>query len=143
MHDALPIADALRGEYYAEAELILDAVRHRSSFNLIYLPQYFKVDVFVLQDTPYARAAFARFVLAKLASSGSQREFRFATPEDIVLNKLDWFRKGGGTSERQWADILGVLRIQGTRLDLAYMKSWACTIQFDDLLTRALADVRP
>lgn len=98
--------------------------------------------MFVLQDTPYARAAFARFLLAKLASSGSQREFRFATPEDIVLNKLDRFRKGGETSERQWADILGVLRIQGARLDLAYMHAWASAIQVDDLLTRALADVR-
>lgn len=141
--DATPIADALRGTYYADAELILEAIRYRSSFNVIYLPQYFKVDVFIRQNTPYAQAAFARFSLAKLVSSGSPREFRFATPEDIVLQKLDWFRKGGEASERQWMDILGVLRVQGGRLDVDYMHRWSREIRVDDLLARAFAEAAP
>ncbi len=138
--DAEPLSASLRGEYYADAELIRDAIRHRSCFNLIYLPQYFKVDVFVAQDTPYARAAFARHRMAKLVGAGPGREFRFATPEDVVLHKLDWFRKGGETSERQWSDILGVLRVQAGRLDLDYMKQWAPVLAVADLLERAFAD---
>jgi hypothetical protein len=134
------IAAALRGTYYADEELILDAVRHRSSFNLIYLPQYFKVDVFVVKDTAYAQGALRRHTLARLANSGSTREFRFATPEDVVLSKLDWYRKGGETSQRQWSDILGVLRVQAGKLDLPYLRQWAVEIAVAGLLVRALAD---
>lgn len=141
LQHAVPIADALRGSYYAEPELILDAVRHRTCFNLIYLPLYFKVDVFVLKDTPFAQAAFSRFSLARIVGSDEPREFRFATPEDIVLHKLDWYQKGGETSDRQWLDVLGVLRVQLGKLDLGYMRHWASEIQVDDLLVRALAEV--
>jgi hypothetical protein len=134
------IADALRGTYYADAELILDAIQHRACFNLIYLPQYFKVDVFAVKDSPYARAAFARYTMAKLAGTSSDREFRFATPEDVVLHKLDWYRQGGETSERQWADVVSVMRIQVGRLDLDYMRQWAPSIDVADLLERVVRD---
>jgi hypothetical protein len=135
------IAAALRDQYYVDAELIRSAVEHRSCFNVIFLPQFFKVDVFVPKETPYAKAAFARFILARLVGSGSPREFRFATPEDIVLHKLDWFRLGGGTSDRQWTDILGILRIRGTQMDTGYMGTWAGRIGVADLLHRALTAI--
>jgi hypothetical protein len=135
------IATALRGQYYVDAELIRAAVEHRSCFNVIFLPQFFKVDVFVPKCTPYAKAAFARFTLARLVGSGSPREFRFATPEDIVLHKLDWFRLGGGTSDRQWTDILGILRIRGPQMDTEYMGTWASRIGVADLLDRALTAI--
>ncbi|MFN7591577.1 MAG: hypothetical protein ACK5UQ_24140 [Planctomycetota bacterium] len=135
-----PIASALRGTYYADAELMLDAIQHRARFNLIYLPQYFKVDVFAVKDSPYARVAFARHTLAKLAGTSCDREFRFATPEDVVLHKLDWYRQGGETSERQWSDILSVLRIQVGRLDLDYMRKWAPSLDVADLLERVVRD---
>lgn len=136
---AAPLAAALRGDYYADEELIREAIRRRSSFNVIFLPQYFKIDVFVVKDTPYAKASFARYRSARLVGAGSSREFRFATPEDVVLHKLDWYRKGGESSERQWSDVLGVLRVQATRLDRAYMREWSSRLGVDDLLAKALA----
>lgn len=136
---AVPLAAALRGDYYAEEELIRDAARHRSSFNVIFLPQYFKIDVFVVKETAYAKAAFSRYLPARLVGAGSTREFRFATPEDVVLHKLDWYRQGGECSERQWSDVLGVLRVQATRLDRAYMREWSSRLGVDDLLAKALA----
>lgn len=138
---ARPIAETLRGTYYADAELVLEAVRHQGCFNLIYLPQYFKVDVFVAKDSPYEREAFARFTLARLVGTDSLRELRFATAEDVVLHKLDWYRKGGETSERQWADILAVLRVQSGHLDLVYMQRWAPQVEVADLLERALGEM--
>lgn len=136
---AAPLAAALRGDYYADEELIREAIRRRSSFNVIFLPQYFKIDVFVVKDTPYAKASFARYRSARLAGAGSIREFRFATPEDVVLHKLDWYRKGGESSERQWSDVLGVLRVQAAQLDRAYMQEWSSRLGVDDLLAKALA----
>ncbi|MEO6596486.1 MAG: hypothetical protein ABIP94_17175 [Planctomycetota bacterium] len=46
------IEAALRPTFYVDAQLIRGAVSHRSCFNLLYLPVYFKVDVFVCKDSP-------------------------------------------------------------------------------------------
>jgi hypothetical protein len=53
------------------------------------------------------------------------RLFNIASPEDIILAKLEWYRMGGEVSDRQWNDILGVLKLQGLRLDLVYLRQWA------------------
>jgi hypothetical protein len=45
--------------------------------------------------------------------------------EDVVLRKLRWFDDGDQVSDRQWRDILAVLRTQAGRLDDAYLDSTA------------------
>jgi hypothetical protein len=67
-------------------------------------------------------------------------ELYFASPEDTVLAKLDWFRKGGGTSDRQWRDLLGVLKVQAVALDRTYLNHWARELGVNDLLSRALEE---
>ena len=61
-------------------------------------------------------------------------------PEGIVIQKLAWFRSGGDTSDRQWRDVLGVLKLQHGRLDLGDMRHWAATLEVSDLLERALRE---
>jgi hypothetical protein len=63
-----------------------------------------------------------------------------ATAEDTILRKLEWYRAGGETSERQWNDLRGVLKISGARLDLAYLRQWAPFLKVEDLLDRLLAE---
>ncbi|HIP95637.1 MAG TPA: hypothetical protein EYH32_00295 [Anaerolineae bacterium] len=65
------------------------------------------------------------------------REFYLASPEDVILHKLDWFRLGGGVSERQWNDVLGVLKVQALSLDLAYLQRWAAELGLTGLLDQA------
>ena len=62
----------------------------------------------------------------------------FCTAEDIILAKLEWYRAGGEISERQWRDILGVLGLQGDRLDFDYLKKWSAMLGVQDLLERAV-----
>jgi hypothetical protein len=62
-------------------------------------------------------------------------------PEDTILRKMLWFREGGEVSDRQWRDILGVLRAQQGSLDLAYLRAWAVRLALTDLLGRATAEV--
>ena len=67
------------------------------------------------------------------------RYYRGGSPEDTVLAKLEWFRLGGETSERQWWDVVGILRVtEGA--DHAYLRRWAAALSVADLLERALAD---
>jgi len=63
-----------------------------------------------------------------------------ATAEDTVLRKLEWYRAGGETSERQWNDLRGVLKVSGAQLDREYMYEWARYLKIDDLLDRLLAE---
>jgi hypothetical protein len=63
-----------------------------------------------------------------------------ASPEDTILAKLEWYRLGGEVSERQWRDILGVLKTRSGELDLSYLNRWAGELKVADLLERALKE---
>lgn len=63
-----------------------------------------------------------------------------SNPETTILQKLLWFNKGGGISERQWDDILGVLKVQGEALDFDYLRKWADELEMNDLLAEAFDD---
>jgi len=131
----------LENEFYIDAEMILDAIQHTSSFNLIHLETMFKVDVFILKQRPFDLNQMQRRISQSVGDSSDDQAY-FSTAEDIVLAKLEWFRAGGETSERQWRDILGVLDLQGDRLDLEYLKKWAATLGIRDLLQRAIQAVQ-
>lgn len=131
----------LENEFYIDAEMILDAIQHTSSFNLIHLETMFKVDVFILKQRPFDLNQMQRRISQSVGDSPDDQAY-FSTAEDIVLAKLEWFRAGGETSERQWGDILGVLDLQSDRLDLEYLKKWAATLGIRDLLQRAIQAVQ-
>ncbi len=63
-----------------------------------------------------------------------------ASPEDTILSKLEWYRMGGEVSDRQWRDILGVLKTRSGELDLGYLRTWAGELKVADLLERALKE---
>jgi len=131
----------LENEFYIDAEMILDAIQHTSSFNLIHLETMFKVDVFILKQRPFDLNQMQRRISQSVGDSPDDQAY-FSTAEDIVLAKLEWFHAGGETSERQWRDILGVLDLQSDRLDLEYLKKWAAILGIRDLLQRAIQAVQ-
>jgi hypothetical protein len=125
----------LAGAYYASPELLHDAIVRRWCANLLHLATGFKVDLFVCRGGDFDRQSLARHVDRSL-SEGS-RTFRVATAEDMVLRKLEWYRDGGEVSDRQWADVLGILRLRSRELDRAYLHRWAPQLGVSELLTRA------
>lgn len=134
-----PLVRALTPAFYADADSIRQAIRDKRNFNLIHLESMFKIDVFVQKARPFDRAQFNRRISAILATDPERTAF-VASAEDTILAKLEWFEMGGGVSDRQWSDILGVLKAQGELLDLAYLREWASRLQLTDLLERALSD---
>ncbi len=129
---------ALAATYYVDADMIRDAIARRASFNLVMLETMTKVDVFVSRGGIYDCEAFSRAV--RMSLEPGTREFDIVTAEDIILRKLDWYRQGGGVSERQWSDVIGVLRVQAAALDFAYLEKWAALLDIETLLARARAE---
>jgi hypothetical protein len=64
------------------------------------------------------------------------------SPEDTVLAKLEWYRRGNEVSDLQWRDILNVIKVQGDRLDREYMQHWAQELGVADLLEQAFVEAK-
>lgn len=133
-----PMLRALGEAWYADETAIRDAITQRSCFNLIHFDTALKVDVFVPKRRNFEACQFARAVRVPIAD-GSGIEIPVCSAEDIIAAKLEWFQVGGELSERQWGDILGVLRVNGGQLDLRQLRESARELQVSDLLERALA----
>ena len=136
---AEPLARALGGTFYVDADSIREAVLCQSSFNVIHLETMFKVDVFVVKKRPFHRSQMERRI-AQVIATDPDRTAYVATAEDTILAKLEWYRMGGDVSERQWRDVLGVMKVQADRLDLAYLRQWAAQLNVSDLIERALVE---
>ena len=138
MKHVRPLVKQLETDYYIDEDMIRDAIRRQSSFNIIHLDTMLKVDVFIPKTRLFDQEEL-RKVRQEVLSEGT-RPFNIASPEGTILNKLEWYRMGGEVSDRQWNDILGVLKVQGTNLDMAYLQRWAADLSVTDLLERALVD---
>ncbi|MCK6590511.1 MAG: hypothetical protein L6Q76_23345 [Polyangiaceae bacterium] len=131
------ITKALEGDFYVDADMIRDAIKRRASFNVVHLETMFKADVFILQGDSWSREEMARARTEQLDIPEGKVTIRFASPEDTVLHKLIWYKLGNQISDRQWSDILGVLKVQGEALDFEYLSRWAPLLDVLDLLLRA------
>jgi hypothetical protein len=129
----------LRDVYYLDAARIEASVRDRRSFNLVHLDTMFKIDIFVAGDRPFDREALRRAHREVLGEEPNTLAVPVATAEDTVLAKLEWFRLGGEVSERQWGDVVGILRVGAGTIDRAYLKRTATALALTELLDRAFA----
>jgi hypothetical protein len=130
-HHVEEFSRALEGSYYADAELIRDALLAGQSFNLIHLETYIKIDIFPLNARTYDQISFERHY--------ETENTNFITPEDSILRKLEWYVLSEG-SERQWRDVLGVMRMQQNNLDDLYLRYWANELDILELLEKALTE---
>lgn len=130
---------ALGAGWYVSRDAVLDAVRRRSSANLIHLRTMQKVDLFVLGDGLLDQRQLARRRRV-VVGAGQGETLWVGSPEDQILRKLWWYRLGGERSERQWRDVVAMLTVQGGRLDEADLTSAATELALTDLLERARRD---
>lgn len=121
----------LAAGFYVSPEVAADALRRRRQFNVIDAPTAFKLDLIIRKDGPFSREEFARRQAGQLAGTPAT----LATPEDTILSKLEWSKKGGG-SERQLEDARGVVEVRGSDLDRGYIERWAAELGVLDLWRR-------
>lgn len=130
---------ALGEDVLVDAQWAADEVRLRGSFQLIHRPTMTRVDVFVPRWEGlhlWKWQTRRRLVLDPESGDGLD----VTGPEGIVIQKLAWYRDGGEVSDRQWRDVLGVLKAQGDLLDWSQLREWAVDQGVDGLLTRAAAE---
>ena len=134
--DVRQLASELAGDFYADVDAMLDALRRGRPFTVIHLGSSSKVDIFPVSDA-FTNAQVERARVEEIVlGAGETVKCRVATPEDSMLAKLMWYRAGGEQSERQWNR--GVRSVQAERLDRAYLEAGAETPRVADLLQRLL-----
>lgn len=131
------LVSALSAEFYVDGDALRRAVRTMTIANLIHQATMLKVDLFVAGGTPIDAQQIAR---RQPVGVGDGLTLYVHPPEDILLQKLRWFRQGGGVSDRQWRDVRAIVRVQASRLDRDYLRRNAAVLGVSDLLERALGD---
>ena len=130
----------LRKDYYVDENMIREAIEHNTSFNFIHKKTLIKIDIFIKKNDPYHEIAQNRRRKDTFSEDEKSAEFYFSSPEDIILSKLQWYEMGGRVSERQWLDIVGVIKVQGNLLDKNYLNAWSQKLGIIELLNKAYSD---
>jgi hypothetical protein len=132
----------LGDDFYCDEVAVLEAVASCSSFNVIPFGSPIKADIFVVGDDELDRRQISRRRKVAVLGDGAV-DVWVTSPEDLILRKLMWFRRGGEVSERQWRDVVRMLEIQGDRIDRADLRDCAESLGITDLLDRAIDAARP
>jgi hypothetical protein len=132
-----PLLAAVTPAFYVAEAALHRAIETRGTANLIHQDSQIKVDLFVAGGTPLDDQQLARRQRVEVRPG---QVIYIHPPEDILLQKLRWYRRGGSVSDRQWRDIIGIVRAQGERLDRAYLASNAPSLEVESLLDRALLE---
>ena len=131
---------SLHNEYYVNKTAIIDAITRLSCFNLIHFQSSFKVDIFILKRRAFDISSMNRAELGTIDLE-SNFEFPIASPEDTILSKLEWYRLGNEVSERQWEDVVRVMKVLDKQADHDYLIRHAAELNVSDLLKKLLDSV--
>jgi len=135
------LVKAFEAEFYIDSDMIRDAIQHRTSFNIIHLATMFKADIFILNPDEASQEEMKRRKQYQVSDVPHQVLF-LASAEDVILHKLYWFQLGDCVSERQWNDVLGVMRVQYEKLDHSYLENAARKGGILELLQKAIKEIK-
>ncbi|MEX0702562.1 MAG: hypothetical protein WD069_10750 [Planctomycetales bacterium] len=107
-------------DYYVSEQAVREAVATKRQFNVIHIPAGLKVDFILRRDIPFDDSRFARGVRVRPVED---YEATFASIEDVIVKKLDFYQQGG--SDKHLRDIAGVLQMNPDRVDRRYIREWA------------------
>jgi len=122
----LTLVDRVRDAgLYISADAALEALEHRSMFNVVDVATGWKVDLIVRKTRPFSQAEFERRVAIDYAG----RRVSVATLEDLIIAKLEWAKLSG--SARQIEDVAALLKLREDELDLAYLERWIAALDLE------------
>jgi len=133
-----PLSEHLQAAYTINEQAWHDAIAQRNAFSLLYLASLVKVDVMLPRGTAFDSLVAQR--AQQLSLLEGYQPIWLASPEDVALMRLAWYRDGGATADDQWNDVLGVLKVQAPNLDVQYLRHVAHILNVSGFLEQALID---
>ena len=130
----------LAGDFYIDADAMIDAIVTKTSFSIIYLATMMKADIFILTDDDWAQQRWNQREIVVLGSGLDRQEVYVSKVPDLIIQKLVWYKMGGEVSLQQWGDVQGLLKTFKSKLDLGYLRVWAGKLKIDELLEKALVE---
>ena len=88
--------------------------------NITHTETIANADIYIKDNSPYSISQMNRKILIDVEEIPV---FWIASAEDIILQKLRWGK--GSKSEKQWRDVLGIIKLQSKNLDYGYLTEWA------------------
>jgi hypothetical protein len=114
--------------FYVSEDAARRAVAHRDMFNVIHPGSGLKIDLIVRKADAFDDSRFQRRRRLRVLPD---RTVSFASPEDVILKKLVFFKEGG--SEKHLRDVAGILQVSGRAIDRAYVARWARRLGVADI----------
>ncbi|MFN5513699.1 MAG: hypothetical protein ACK5CA_02840 [Cyanobacteriota bacterium] len=130
--------DAFSPRFYVSEVAVTEAIKLGQSFNLIDNETGWKIDIFLLDKDPFQISRFQRRKRVIVNETGET--LSFSSPEDTIIQKLIWYQKTDKQSSQQWRDILGILKLQQSDLDLTYLQHWTKILRLTMELEQALLE---
>lgn len=128
--DIKKIYNAFKSSFYVSEEMIENAIKWQSMFNLIDNETQTKVDFWIVKETDFDKERFKRRILAKIHDV----DIYVSSAEDIIIIKLMWFKDSN--TQKHFDDALGIVEVQQNRLDLEYLKKWSNKLSLNSLLKK-------
>jgi hypothetical protein len=135
-----PLVADLQRDFYVDSLSIQDAIETTASFSIVHLATVIKADFFLSPAGSWEVERWKRAHPANLSTNDNPLIVRVCAAEDMILQKLIWYRLGGQISDRQWADVVGMLKVQAQRIERPYLMRWAEQLGLTEMLERAFAE---
>jgi hypothetical protein len=105
-----------------------------TSLGITHMESISRADLVLTRTNDFDLMKFQRIRPIDIPGVGT---FNFVSPEDLILAKLLWGQQS--QSEKQWRDVLGVLKVQEDSLDFDYLTQWAAQLDLVDVVQQAIA----
>ncbi len=93
--------------------------KRMSSFQVTQIATISRADLMIPAETEFSRIQLTRRQTIPISTG---RDVYFASPEDVIINKLIWGKQS--QSEKQWRDVLSIMKTQRESLEYNYLKEW-------------------
>ena len=128
--DADRLARQFPTDFYADAEMIRQAVEQQFMFNIIDPASGLKIDFWILKRDAYDAERFRR----RQQQTVLGRAVWMPSPEDVILSKLLWYKQA--QTDKHLNDARGVWALQKESLDRKYLNEWATKLSVQTWLTQ-------
>lgn len=120
-------------EFYLSLEAAGDAIEHSGQFNILHPSSGLNIDLMVASSSEFDESRFSR---SRKLPIGPASEAVFASPEDVIIKKLEYYRQG--ESDKHLRDIAGVVKVMGDELDKGYIEAWSRRLGLKSIWKKAL-----